>query len=200
MKERIIETSGRLFMRYGVKSITMDDIAKELGISKKTIYQHFSDKDEIVFQVAVHQLEEDKCEFQNMNDASKNVVEKMVKTIEMLKKSFCEINPTMLYDIKKYHPRAWNLFMEHKQNFILTQMIRDLEKGISDGLFRPEIKVEIIAKIHLESIFIAFDMQVFPPDRFSFIEVQIALIDHFIRGVLSDEGLKLYKNYLNLLS
>jgi AcrR family transcriptional regulator len=90
MKERIIETSGRLFMRYGVKSITMDDIAKELGISKKTIYQHFSDKDEIVFQVAVHQLEEDKCEYQTMNDSSKNVVEKMVKTIEMLKSRFAK--------------------------------------------------------------------------------------------------------------
>ena len=191
IKDRIIEQSTTLFFRYGIKSITMDDIAKELGISKKTIYQHFTDKDDVVYQV----FEKDKCEYLQLEWMVNNVIEKMVRSMKMAEQSFKEVNPSLIHDLKKYHPRAWNLFLEYKQNFVLESTKQDLQKGIDEGLFRSDLQLEIIARLHLGLIEVGFDYQAFPPNRFSFIEVQLTFLDHFIRGIVSEKGLIAYLQY-----
>jgi AcrR family transcriptional regulator len=195
IKERIIVKAREQFFRYGIKSITMDDIASELGISKKTIYQHFEDKDELVYQMMLIEIANDECEWECLNKASANVIEKMVKSMELCKHSFTEINPSTFFDIKKYHPRTWNLFQEHKQNFILGLIQKDLIEGVSQGLFRPDIKVEILARMQMEQIEISFDPQIFPSNKFKVIDVQITMFDHFIRGLLTEQGLKVYQQY-----
>jgi TetR/AcrR family transcriptional regulator, cholesterol catabolism regulator len=195
IKERIIAKAREQFFRYGVKSVTMDDIAGELGISKKTIYQHFEDKDAIVHQLMLTEMDQDKCDWDILNESSKNVIEKTVKSMDIFKQAFTEINPSTFFDIKKYHPKTWALFQEHKQNFILGAIRQDLLEGIEQGFFRPEIKVDILAKMRMEQIELGFDPQMFPPNKFSIIEVELTMLDHFIRGVLTEKGLEVYQAY-----
>jgi TetR/AcrR family transcriptional regulator, cholesterol catabolism regulator len=195
IKERIIAKAREQFFRYGVKSVTMDDIASELGISKKTIYLHFEDKDDIVHQLMQSEMENDKCDWEALNQSSKNVIEKTVKSMDIFKQVFSEINPSTFFDIKKYHPKTWELFQEHKQNFILGAIRQDLLEGIEQGFFRPDIKVDILAKMRLEQVELGFDPQMFPPNKFSIIEVELTMLDHFIRGVLTEKGLEVYQAY-----
>jgi AcrR family transcriptional regulator len=196
IKDRIIAKARELFFRYGVKSVTMDDIASDLGISKKTIYLHFEDKDDIVYQLMLWEMNQDKCDWDDLEKTSKDVIERTVKSMELIKQAFTEINPTAFFDIKKYHPKSWQIFQDHKQNFILASIIKDLKDGIEQGYFRPDIKVDILAKMRLEQIELGFDPQVFPPQKFSIVEVELTMLDNFIRGILTEKGLQVYQEYL----
>ena len=196
IKDRIIAKAREQFFRYGVKSVTMDDIANELGISKKTIYQHFEDKDDIVYQLMLSEMNQDKCDWEELEKNSKDVIERTVKSMDLIKQAFTEINPATFFDIKKYHPKSWQIFQDHKQNFILVSIIKDLKDGIEQGYFRPEIKVDILAKMRLEQIELGFDPQVFPPHKFNIVEVELTMLDNFFRGILTEKGLKVYQEYL----
>ncbi|MEA5459490.1 TetR/AcrR family transcriptional regulator [Arcicella sp. LKC2W] len=195
IKERIIAKAREHFFRYGIKSVTMDDIASELGISKKTIYQHFEDKDELVHQLMLLEIATDECEWDELNKISSNVVEKTMKAMDLCKDSFTEINPSAFFDIKKYHPRTWKLFQEHKEKFVLEMIKKDLVEGIGQGYFRADIKVDILARMRLEQVEMGFDPHIFPPNKFTVVDVQITLLDHFMRGMLTEKGLEIYQHY-----
>ncbi len=197
IKARIITKAREQFFRYGVKSVTMDDIARELGISKKTIYQHFEDKDAIVHQLMMAEMANDKCEWDQLDISSDNVIEKIVKSMDIIKQVFAEINPSTFFDIKKYHPKTWQLFQEHKQNFIMESIRKELLQGIEQGVFRAEIKVEILVRMRMEQIEIGFDPQLFPPSKFSLIEVELTMLDHYIRGILTPKGLNVYQEFMH---
>jgi AcrR family transcriptional regulator len=196
IKERIIAKAREQFFRYGVKSVTMDDIASELGISKKTIYQHFEDKDAIVHQLMMGEMLQDKCEWDDLGKISKNVIEKMVKSMELIKKAFAEINPCTFFDIKKYHPKTWELFQSHKQNFIMESIKQELLEGIEQGYYRSDIKIEILTIMRMEQVETGFDPHLFPPNKFSLIDVELTMLDHFIRGILTPKGLEVYQEYM----
>ena len=197
IKERIIAKAREQFFRYGVKSVTMDDIAGELGISKKTIYQHFEDKDAIVHQLMMAEMANDKCEWNDLDGSSNNVIEKIVKSMDIIRKAFAEINPSAFFDIKKYHPKTWQLFQDHKQNFVMDSIRKELLQGIEEGFFRVDIKVEILVRMRLEQIEIGFDPHLFPPNKFSLIEVELTLLDHYIRGILTPKGLEVYQEFMH---
>ena len=110
IKERIIAKAREQFFRYGIKSVTMDDIARELGISKKTIYQHFEDKDAIVYQLMVGEMAQDKCEWEDLDKNTDNVIERIVKSMEIMKQAFAEINPSAFFDIKNIIQKRGNYF------------------------------------------------------------------------------------------
>ncbi len=195
IKERIIAKAREQFFRYGIKSVTMDDIASELGISKKTIYQHFEDKDELVYQLMLSEIATDECQWDELNKGASNVVEKTMKSMDLCKDSFTEINPSAFFDIKKYHPRTWKLFQEHKEKFVLEMIKKDLVEGIDQGFFRADIKVDILARMRLEQVEMGFDPQIFPPNKFKIVDIQLTLLDHFMRGMLTEEGLEIYQQY-----
>jgi len=197
IKERIIAKAREQFFRYGVKSVTMDDIARELGISKKTIYQHFEDKDAIVHQLMMAEMANDKCEWDELDGSSNNVIEKIVKSMDIIRQAFAEINPSAFFDIKKYHPKTWQLFQDHKQNFVMDSIRKELLQGIKEGFFRHDIKVEILVRMRMEQIEIGFDPQLFPPNKFSLIEVELTMLDHFIRGILTPSGLEVYQEFMH---
>lgn len=196
IKERIITKAREQFFRYGIKSVTMDDIARELGISKKTIYLHFEDKDALVHQLMMSEMIQDKCEWEALDRTSDNVIEKMVKSMDIMKQAFAEINPSTFFDIKKYHPNTWELFQEHKQNFILESIRKELLQGIEQGFFMSDIKIEILARMRMEQIEMGFDPQLFPPSKFSIIDVELTMFDHFVKGILTQRGLETYQEFM----
>ena len=195
MKERILAAATAMCFKYGIRSVTMDDLAKELGISKKTIYQHFEDKDEVIHQLMKAEMQKDKCDWEELDKISKNVLDKMVKTLDLLRKSLKGMNPVLIFDIKRYHPRAWALFQSHKHNYILDKITKEINQGIEEGLFRADLNVELMARYRLEQVDLGFNPEVFPSEKFELSEVQTTLMDHFIRGILTEKGLKQYNYY-----
>lgn len=199
IKSKILKGAESLFMKYGVRSISMDDIARHLSVSKKTLYQHFEDKEDIVTICCQSHIEGVSREFQEIEHVAENAIEELAKISLCLKQNSEEMNPTLLFDLQKYHPKAWSVWLDHKNKFIRESVVRNLKQGIEEGYFRPEIKVEIIAAMRLELVQLAFDDQLFPPSKFKVAEVQMQIFDHFVYGLVTEKGRKLYQKYKETL-
>ena len=196
VRERILDKAQELFFRYGVKSVTMDDIARELGISKKTIYQHFEDKNAMVFAGVEHHFECDRALAEQMQIEAPDPIAEVVMASEMMRQTMSGMNPTAIFDIKKYYPKAWDLFSKYKKEFILELVKKNLRKGVEMGLYRPSVNVEVIARLRLEQIEMGLDPYIFPLGQFNPLDTQLELLDHFLRGIVTPEGLNLYEIYL----
>jgi AcrR family transcriptional regulator len=194
-KEKLLRGAEELFVKYGVRSVSMDDIARHLGISKKTIYQHFADKDEVVATVAKVHMERQRRQFDVIADESKNAVEEIVKISFCLRENMRNMNPSLLFDMQKYHQRAWAEWVAFKHKFIRSNIMRNLKRGIEEGYFRAEVNLDILATMRLEQVQMAFDHTIFPRDRYNLPEVQEQLFDHFAHGLFTEKGKKLFQKY-----
>jgi len=185
MKSRILEKGTQLFFRYGVKSVTMDAIAAELGISKKTIYQHFPDKDTMVLEVVESFVQQDEVKWVELDNQYPNVVEKMFKSFEMVKEMLVQMNPRLLFEIEKYFPAAFNVFRDYNEKGIHAHLIADFKKGIQFGYFRKDIDVELLARLRMAEVALAFNPDFYPNNKLSLFETQMVFMDIFMRGILT---------------
>lgn len=181
-----------MFMRYGVRSVTMDDVARELGMSKKTLYQYFANKDELVTETCREHICSEENEFKEIHEQAENALDELHKLTVCVRKMMVRINPSLLFDLAKYHPEAWQHFLSFKTNFIQKHVREILERGIQEGYYRPEIRPDIMARVRMEQVQTVFDPKVFPPNEYDLAEVQLAVLDHFIHGLLTDKGRALY--------
>jgi len=195
IEEKIIQASHDLFMRYSIKSITMDDIARHLSISKKTIYQYFKDKNDLVLQVTSNHLKEEKLEIQSIKSTTTNAIETLIEESMWLRRNITDMNPSLLYDLKKYHHQAWELYLESKEMVYIRSLVETLVKGISEGYFRKDIDPEILAVLRVEQIQMSLENLIYPRSRFEFKDVQTQLFNHFLNGLVSEKGRKLLKKY-----
>ena len=195
VKERIKQKADELFKRYGIRSITMDEIANQLGISKKTIYQSFSDKDELVDDVisdllAYHQERSNKARLK-----ASNAIQEVFLSMEMLDEMFENMNPVILYDLERNHPQTFKKFQHHKYFYISDIIKQNIEKGKSEELYRADINTEVATKIRLETIMLPFNQEVFPKSKFNLADLEKQLIEFYLFGIASLKGYKMILKY-----
>lgn len=195
-KQRIIEKSSRLFLQYGIRSVSMDEIASNAGVSKKTIYQYFKDKNSLVEQVVDEILNIEITTCENGKSAKKNVVEEGFAGIEKISNFFNNLNPTILFDLKKYHPSAYEKFLNYKDSYMYKTMKSTILWGIQDGLFREDINIDIIARFRVESILITL-LPEFHLDKYSLTEIHKEFFYLFLYGMSTKKGYELINRYRN---
>ena len=195
IKDRILQTAQELFFKYGIRSISMDDIAKHLSISKKTIYQFYKDKDEVVHTLIEQKCKEDLKYFENIHKESANVIEEMFSVMKHLGKLMGEMNPSMFYDLQKFHSHTWNMFREFREEHIIKMVEELLTRGIKQGLIRPDINSKILARMRMAQVELGFNPAIFPPDKFKILDVQLASLEHFLYGICTLKGHKLINKY-----
>ncbi|TAM94310.1 MAG: TetR/AcrR family transcriptional regulator [Chitinophagaceae bacterium] len=193
--ERIAEAGFNLFRQYGVRAITLDEIALQLGISKKTIYEHFAGKDELVTEVLRQRLVQSKDQFEDSTSKAKDAVEANMLMMQFLDNMFINMNPIVLVDLQKYHPGAFRLFHEHMYGFVLDRMKHNILRGIKEGLYREDTDVEIMARFRIESCNLCFKPGIFPKDHFEMSRVQRQLLEHFLFGIATEKGHKIILKY-----
>jgi AcrR family transcriptional regulator len=194
-KNKILKEAAGLFTKYGVRSISMDDIARNLSISKKTLYQHFADKEDIVTQCCQIHLQENCRDFEAIQASAVDAIDELAKISLNMKKHVGEVNPSLLFDLRKYYPKAWAAWLDFKKSVIYDSVKKNLDQGKAEGFFRPELNSEMLAIIRLVLIEAAFDEQNYPHDKFNITEVQMQLFDHFVYGIVTDKGRKQYHKY-----
>lgn len=198
---RILEGATELFFRYGIKSITMDDIAKHLGMSKKTIYQYYLDKNAIVHQITINALNKNKLICCEIDKHKKNAIEKIFETMRHMETMFSTMNINLIYDMQKYHPKSWILFKKFKEEFLLKSIEDNLEQGIKEGLFRVDFNIHVLAQLRVAQMDWAFN-----PENYTsaimqtqgFTKVHVALLDHFLHGIATLKGHKLINKHKQL--
>ena len=192
---RIKEKARGLYMQYGLRSVSMDDIAGNLGISKKTIYQYYADKDELVEAVIEAELKHNESMCIRDQQNSSNAVHEIFLAMEMVIELMSSMNPSLIYDMQKYHPKAFLRFQHHKNEYLYNILMHNLERGIKEGLYRQDINLDIMARYRVESMMIPFNPDFHTRFKYSLARLQEDLIIHFLFGVASPKGYKLITNY-----
>lgn len=195
VKERIVQKAEELFQYYGLRGVTMDDLARALAISKRTIYQLFKDKQELVQHALQLKMRREQQNILEVAQQASNAVEELVIMFQHFRLIISRLNPMVLYELERYFPEVWQEFLRFKNELIRQQVVYNLERGVAEGYYRPNLWVEVLAVLRVEEVFMAFDPQLFPYDRYHFVEVQEELLRHFIYGIVSAEGAKLIQKY-----
>ncbi len=189
-KTRIVEKALELFMDSGLRSVTMDDIAGRLGMSKKTIYASFAKKDHLVLAAMEFSCQREKDHVEKVLAKNLNAIEENFEIGHYVVDILNRMHPSIHYDLEKYHPDAWRIFQDHKERFIRDRCIRrNIEKGIAEELYRDTIDPSVISRFYIERIDMIFDPSFFPPREFSFSRVYLELFKYHIRGIASEKGL-----------
>ena len=193
IREKIVHGAFDLFNKYGIRSVTMDDIARHLGMSKKTIYQSFSEKDEIVLAVTkLHQcMWEDRAN--HFAETSENAIQELLKFSLVMRDQLKQLNPGLMFDLFKYHREAWQEWTTYKSKVIKQKIIDTMKRGVGEGYFRAGLNIDILATFRVEQVEMAFNDSIFPRDKFRFDEVQLQLFEHFIYGCLTHKGIDLFE-------
>ncbi|MEX8548482.1 MAG: TetR/AcrR family transcriptional regulator [Mucilaginibacter sp.] len=198
--DRIIQGGNELFLQAGIKSVTMDDIAKHLGMSKKTIYHYFNDKNELVIALVKKKLDEDECQMKLIIQSSVNVIEEMINMMKCSEEIFSRINPVVIHDMQKYHPEAWGEFQKFKSDVLIKTLEELLTKGMEQGFIRPDLDVKILAKMRVQQVEMGFNHTIFPVAHFSTWKVQYQLLEHFNYGVCTLKGHQLLDQHKNSIN
>lgn len=194
-QERIVHKAHELFMRYGIRSVSMDEIAAHLGISKKTIYQFYADKEALVEGVLDIELTKNISFCNTQNNICENAIHEILLAKEMAQEMFMQLNPSVIYDMEKYHPKAFKKFSEYKNTFLYDAMINNIERGKKEELYRPELNPDVIAKFRIASIFWLFNAEIFPQNKYKMSKVLEEITDHFLYGLTTPKGQKYIQKY-----
>ncbi len=194
-RERILLAAQELFYSYGIRSITMDDIARHLSISKKTIYHFFNDKQEIVQMLCRLDCETNESRMQSIAVNSADAIDEVLQSMDFLSDMLSKMNPNLIYDLQKYHPESWKEFNAFREQHLLGTVEANLKKGIRQGLYRSDINIKIIARLRVEEVQMGLNPALFTPSKFNIHEVQLALLEHFLYGILTLQGIRLLGKY-----
>ncbi len=194
-QERIAGKAHELFMRYGIRSVSMDEVANQLGMSKKTIYQFYTDKDALVEDVINIELSSNEKECRNQKIQSENAIHEMFLAMDMVLEVFTKMNPSLIFDMEKYHPKAFKKYSDYKNKFLYTVIKENLDAGIAEGLYREEVKTDIMTRFRLASIFLVLNPDLFPLSKHNLAEVITEITDNFLYGLVTSKGQKLIQKY-----
>ncbi len=193
----ILTRIAHVFMRLGMRSVTMDDVARELKVSKKTIYKYVKDKEDLIAQALQHHLLQEEWMFADISGRSQNAIEEMVQIIKNVMVMLQQIHPSIHYDMEKYYPKAWDVLQEHKEKNIYGNILSNLNRGIKEGYYRDNLNPDIIARMYAISADRVFDGTVFPITEYKFTEVYLEYVRYHIRGIASKKGVKYLSELMN---
>jgi TetR/AcrR family transcriptional regulator, cholesterol catabolism regulator len=193
-KERILQKASALVTKYGIRTVTMDQVANEAGVSKKTIYLYYPDKEALIKEVLEHDLNESKVQC-TIDAKAPNAIIEAMQALDFMDKQMHELNPLILFELQKYFPKLYQIFLDFKEQFLFNVIKTNLERGIKEGLYRPEVDVDIMAKFRVESSLMVFNTDLYPDKQFDLKHVLHQLFDHFIRGLVTAKGFTIIEKY-----
>ena len=188
-KENILQAAESLFLKYGVKSVSMDDISSKIGISKKTLYHFIENKRDLIKQVVSLHIKEEEKRLEEINKNSLDAIDEMMKIAKHVIDVLRNMQPSLMYDLKKYYRESWSLLESLHMKYVEKCIRNNIERGIKEGVYRKEIKPEIISRIYVGKSLLVADDDLFPNTQFE----KRALFEEFIiyhmHGIASEKGL-----------
>lgn len=196
MQERILDKARELFFFFGIKSISMDDIAKHLSISKKTLYTHYRDKSEIVHTIMIDLLSKYDEEMLLVSDKAENAVEEVVLHVKVLYAVFRDLKPNVFFEVEKYFPELACQFLNHRYSCVLKGIKENLQRGKAEGLFRDDLEVPFTAQIRLNQLVSAFDEKTYETLEYSVEKILNKITSFYLNAICSSKGKKLIATHI----
>lgn len=195
--KRIVEGAAQLFLQYGIKGNTMDDVARHLGVSKKTLYKHVSNKEDLLMQVVkVHFKHISSC-IDELAEGAENAVDELLHVDKLMTQQAQLRNPVFIHELQRFYPEIWSMATKLRRQYVLKTFSANLSKGMEQGLYREDLNPEIIALLHLSRVESLTDPQLFPSDKFKHEEVSHQYVYYHMYGLLNEKGRKYLEQKLN---
>ena len=176
----------------------MDDIAGHAGISKKTIYKSFEDKNHLIHLLVSDLLGCHAKALEQSRIDSNNAIEALINSTGKPFNLVASINPGFMYELEKFYPTIWKLVIDHKQNVLIPAIVENLKNGIEEGLYRPEIDIVFVADVRVQQIMTAIDVRTFTDRLVQCSKLLQQLTELFLHSVTTTQGKKLIDKYLNV--
>ena len=189
-KKELLEQVMKLFMRLGIKSLTMDDVATQLRVSKKTLYEHFSDKNDLVEQVVTTVCKHHRGCIEGICTKELNAIDEHHEITKFIVAQVGGVHPSVQFDLQKYHPKAWSILDDCEKMDAHRCVSANLRKGIKEGSYRDDLDVEVITRLYLARMDSTWSGQVFPPEQFTVGDVLWKHFEYHIRGIASKKGIE----------
>ena len=196
MKEKILDSAGEMFLNYGFKSVTMDDIANEIGISKKTIYKYFQNKIELVdASIDFVQNTIDKA-IREIIELKLNAIEENFAIKKVFQNMFKKAKTSPMFQLKKYYPETYTKLMDHEILLISEFVIGNLEKGIREKLYRNDIDKQTTMNFYFLLFFGAHESNTFSKKTNDIIKTEMQILEYHTRAIATIYGISILENEL----
>ncbi len=192
---KILSASAELFSQYGFKTITMDDIARRAGISKKTLYQHFANKQEVVKESVIWYKNSMSANCSGILNEAENAIEAMVKMLAFFDEMHKRLNPMAMFEMQRFFPEAYKTFRDMLVDRDVVMIKENILQGIEEGFYREDINADLMARYRLETSMLILQPNLLVSDRNSLMTVAMEIGEHFLYGIMTAKGEKLYRKY-----
>lgn len=180
-----------MFLRCGIKSVSMDDIAKKLCISKKTIYLHLDNKQELISLIMKDRLEEERAAIEGFREDAHNAIEEIMSIADFVVGTLRNMPTNVIYDLQKYYPELWKQFDREYKQHIYDTLLSNLKWGMKQGVYRKDLDPDIITKFYVGKTMVVVDDELFPLGTYDCDVVFEEHIKYHLHGIASVKGLKL---------
>ncbi len=197
MKEKIIERANDLFLNLGFKSVTMDDLASEMGISKKTIYAHFQNKTKLVEATTDHIFCTISDGIDNILKEKKDPIEELYAIKAFVMKHLKDEKTSPQYQLQKYYPKIHDALKKKQFEVMQDCVIENMQRGIEKGVFRNDIDVETMSKLYFIGMMGIKDQDMFPMQQYPMPKLMADYLEYHIRGIATEKGLHVLTNLIN---
>jgi AcrR family transcriptional regulator len=197
-KKHILSETLQLFLKFGIKSLTMDDIAKKLCISKKTLYAHVKDKEDLLENAVILFSKTEQHQIEEICGRGLNAIDESLEIKRWVLDMLQNIHPSVAYDMEKFHPRVHQKMLASRQAIIYKCVFENIVKGKKDGLYRKEINPDVLAKLYVGRMEAMFDQDLFPSKEYNVSDIYMEWFSYHIHGMATAKGIELLnKNILN---
>lgn len=195
-EDRIKLTSTSLFLKAGLRSVSMDDIAREMGVSKKTLYKYFDNKESLIEEIVRDYTCEEQSTVCGILEKARDAIDEMFGVARHITRLFRSMSPYVMYDLQKYYPASWKTLWEFQSKFVFMTIHDNLKKGMKEGLYRTDMDPAIIAKLYVGKTFILVDEEQFPLQEFDRRTLFNEHIRYHLHGIVNKKGAALLNQYL----
>jgi AcrR family transcriptional regulator len=190
----ILSKISNYFLCHGFKKNTMDDLAKGLKISKKTLYKFANNRKDLILKCMQFIIDNEVFHINQILELKLNAIEENFEIAKYFTFTLDHLNPSVQNDLKNYYPEAWELWLNHQKSFVLNVVADNIERGKKEGLYKQDVKSEIIAPMYMYKTELIFNNDIFPKDKIGFLDVFITYLTYHIRGLASQKGIEIYNN------
>ncbi len=193
----LLERSSVVFMKYGLKSVTLDDLCREIGISKKTIYKYFEDKNDLILSIIQFKIEMDKQACIVCSAQATNAIDELINISQFVIEHFSNMNPSVFLDLRKHYPVAWKHMHDHKWKFVLDNIRENIIRGKKENLYRENLNPEINSRYYVAGMDTIMNGEVYPYPEFKTDVILTEILRFHIRGFANDNGINYLKEHFN---
>ncbi|MFL9843162.1 TetR/AcrR family transcriptional regulator [Flavobacterium rhizosphaerae] len=196
MKEAILDKATEMYMKMGLKGVTLDDIAQEMGISKKTIYQHFSNKNSLVEAVCMEIVDTIKCNIDNINASIHDPMEELFEIRRYVKQTVEGKYQLIIYQLNRFFPEIAQKLRSNQFDKMYTSVKSNIERGMAMGLYRKELDKEFISRIYFIGVSSTKDNEIFHEELFNIGKTTNLFLEYHLRAICTPKGIALLERYL----